>query len=159
MQVTIFRDLTTRQCCSSQSLSQSIQETLWLCSVQSSLSPVQDNTVCSGSEPGQENPIQDSFTPKETGVKSVRRDLRLPLLHGAVSTASPRTTSAPLILGLTTVQWPHVERYCLAMEQDWMLVCNEHESRWMDVWCNSTFDYISAASLFCCSLQNQQWIS
>ena len=28
IQVTIFRDLTTRQCCSSQSLSQSIQETL-----------------------------------------------------------------------------------------------------------------------------------
>ena len=66
-----------------------------------------------GSDMAQENPIQESFTPMEAGVISVRRALRLGLLHRAVSTTSPRGTSASLMLGLTTVLWPHVGRYCL----------------------------------------------
>ncbi|KAI3351112.1 hypothetical protein L3Q82_005665 [Scortum barcoo] len=56
---------------------------------------------------------------KETTVINVRRVLRL-TLHRNVSTTCPRT-SAPLMLGLITVLWPHVERYYLEMEQDWTL--------------------------------------
>ncbi|KAK6323250.1 hypothetical protein J4Q44_G00055890 [Coregonus suidteri] len=67
----------------------------------------------------QENPFQESFTPMETGVISVRRALRLGLLHRAVSTTSPRGTSASLMLGLTTVLWPHVGRYCLGTGPSW----------------------------------------
>ncbi|CAB1337485.1 unnamed protein product [Coregonus sp. 'balchen'] len=42
-------------------------------SVQYSLRPVQENTVCTGSEPDQGNPIQESFTPLGTGEMSVRK--------------------------------------------------------------------------------------
>ena len=69
------------------------------------------------SDMAQENPFQESFTPMETGVISVRRALRL--LHRDVSTTSPRGTSASLMLGLTTVLWPHVGRYCLGMGPSW----------------------------------------
>lgn len=108
-------------CSSSLCLSQSSQETLWLWTVQYTLRPVQENTVSIGSDMAQENPIQESFTPMETGVISVRRALRLGLLHRAVSTTSPRGTSASLMLGLTTVLWPHVGRYCLGTGPSWTL--------------------------------------
>ncbi|CAB1345290.1 unnamed protein product, partial [Coregonus sp. 'balchen'] len=59
-----------------------------------------ENTVSIGSDMAQENPIQELFTLVETGVISERRALRLGLLHRAVSTTSPRGTSASLMLGL-----------------------------------------------------------
>ena len=65
--------------------------------------------MCTGSDMDQENLIQESFTLMETGVMSVRKALRLILLHRAVSTNSPRETSASLMLELTTVLWLHVE--------------------------------------------------
>uniref|UniRef100_A0A8C7CJV2 Uncharacterized LOC109888182 n=1 Tax=Oncorhynchus kisutch TaxID=8019 RepID=A0A8C7CJV2_ONCKI len=63
-------------------------------------------TVSIGSDMAQENPIQESFTPMDTRVISVRRCLMLGLLHRAVSTTSPRGTSASLMPGLNTVLWP-----------------------------------------------------
>jgi hypothetical protein len=89
-------------CSSSLCLSQAIQETLWLWTVQYTQRLVQENTACIGLDMAQKNPIQESFTLMETGVISVRRALRLGLLHRAVSTTSPRETSACLMLGLTT---------------------------------------------------------
>ena len=75
--------------------------------------------MCSGSEPDQMNLIPVSFTLMETVVLNVRRVSRLDL-HRNVSTASLRT-SAPLMPGLITALWPHVERFCLEMEQNWTL--------------------------------------
>lgn len=69
--------------------------------------------MCTGSEPDQINLIQTSSTLMGTDVVDVTRDLTL---REAVFIASLRT-SAPLMLGLTTVLWPHVERYCLEKEQ------------------------------------------
>ena len=101
----------------------SVQETQWLCSVRFSLTlrtkNVQRKTVFIGSEPGQMNLIPVWFTLLETKVMTVRRVLRLDL-HRNVSTASLRT-SAPLMLGLITALWPHVERYFMEMEQNWTL--------------------------------------
>jgi hypothetical protein len=57
----------------------------------------------------------------EIGVISVRTTLRLGPLHRAVFSTSPRGSSASLMLGLTTVLWPHVGRYCLGMGPSWML--------------------------------------
>uniref|UniRef100_A0A8C7JEF9 Ig-like domain-containing protein n=1 Tax=Oncorhynchus kisutch TaxID=8019 RepID=A0A8C7JEF9_ONCKI len=51
--------------------------------------------------------------------RTVRGALRLGLLHRAVSRTSPRGTSASLMLGLTTVLWPHVGRYCLGTGPSW----------------------------------------
>ena len=65
--------------------------------------------MCTGSDTDQENLIQESFTLMETGVISVRAALRLILLHRAVSTNSPRGTSASLMLELTTALWLHVD--------------------------------------------------
>lgn len=78
-----------------------------------------------GSDMAQENPIQESFTPMETGMISVRRALRLGLLHRAVSTTSPRGTSASLMLGLITVLWPYVEKYYLGMGPSWILTASD----------------------------------
>ena len=75
--------------------------------------------MCSGSEPDQMNLIPVSFTLMETVVLNVRRVSRLDL-HRNVSTASLRT-SARLMPGLITALWPHVERFCLEMEQNWTL--------------------------------------
>ncbi|KAF3838704.1 hypothetical protein F7725_010472 [Dissostichus mawsoni] len=60
-----------------------------------------------------------SFTPLKTEEMIVRIVLRL-ALHGNVSTTFLKT-SAPLMLGLITVLWPHVGRYYLDMEQNWTL--------------------------------------
>ena len=77
-----------------------------------------------GSDMAQENPAQESFTPMETGVISVRRALRLGLLHRDVATTSPRGTSAYLMMGLTTVLWLHVGRYCLETGPSWTFMVN-----------------------------------
>lgn len=100
-----------------------IQEPKRLCSVQSSLSMrrkrVQKIPVCTGSELDQTNPIPFMFM--ETVVMNVGV-LKLP--HNVnVSTAS-QGTSAPLILGLTTVLWPYVDRSFLEMNQNWTLKVN-----------------------------------
>lgn len=100
-----------------------IQEPKRLCSVQSSLSMrrkrVQKIPVCTGSELDQRNPIPFMFM--ETVVMNVGV-LKLP--HNVnVSTAS-QGTSAPLILGLTTVLWPYVDRSFLEMNQNWTLKVN-----------------------------------
>ena len=77
--------------------------------------------MCTGSDTDQENLIQESFTLMETGVISVRAALRLILLHRAVSTNSPRGTSASLMLELTTVLCSCVERSSLGTELNWTL--------------------------------------
>lgn len=100
-----------------------IQEPKRLCSVRSSLrmrrKRVQKIPVCTGSELDQTNPIPFMFM--ETVVMNVGV-LKLP--HNVnVSTAS-QGTSAPLILGLTTVLWPYVDRSFLEMNQKWTLKVN-----------------------------------
>ena len=69
------------------------------------------------------NLIPVLFMLMETVVMNVKRVLRL-ALHRNVSTVSLRR-SAPLMLGLTTVLWPHVGRYYLEKEQNWTLKVNE----------------------------------
>ena len=107
---------------SRQPLIQSVQETWRLSSVQSSLTlrlkHVQEITVCSGSESDQINLIRTSSTLMETDVMNVKTDLTL--RKAAFITSLRR--SAPLMLELTTVLWPHVERFCLEMELKWKLV-------------------------------------
>uniref|UniRef100_A0A4W5RTH6 Uncharacterized protein n=1 Tax=Hucho hucho TaxID=62062 RepID=A0A4W5RTH6_9TELE len=71
----------------------------------------------------------------ETGVISVRRALRLGLLHRAVSTTSPRGTSASLMLGLTTVLWPHVGRYCLGTGPSWTFKAGHRADLHLLVYC------------------------
>ncbi len=66
-----------------------------------------------GSDNAQEN-LKECFTPKEREMVSVRTAQSLK--HRAVSTISSRATSVTLMLGFTTVLWPHVERYCLEKE-------------------------------------------
>ncbi|KAI3351497.1 hypothetical protein L3Q82_020344, partial [Scortum barcoo] len=65
-------------------------------------SSVQVNTVCTGSELDQEDFIQALFTLTGTAVMKKRKEV--------VSTVCPKLYRTPLILGLTTVLWPHVER-------------------------------------------------
>ncbi|KAI3351540.1 hypothetical protein L3Q82_020384 [Scortum barcoo] len=64
------------------------------------------------------NLIQTSSTLMETHMMNVARDLTQ--IRKAVFIASLRA-SAPLMLGLTTVLWPHVGRYYLGMELKWTL--------------------------------------
>ena len=68
--------------------------------------------MCSGSESDQINLIRTSSTLMETDVMNVKTDLTL--RKAAFITSLRR--SAPLMLELTTVLWPHVERFCLEME-------------------------------------------
>ena len=74
-----------------------------------------------GSEPDQMHLIQISSTLMEIAVIYVERNLTFTRLQRAVSITSLKA-SAPLMLGLITVLWPHVERYYLEMEQNWNLV-------------------------------------
>ena len=74
-----------------------------------------------GSEPDQMHLIQTSSTLMEVAVMNVERKPAFTRLQRAVSIASLKT-SAPLMMGLITVLWPHVERYYLEMELNWNLV-------------------------------------
>ena len=74
-----------------------------------------------GSEPDQMHLIQISSTLMEVAVMNVEKKLAFTRLQRAVSITSLKT-SAPLMMGLITVLWPHVERYYLEMELNWNLV-------------------------------------
>ncbi|XP_059212253.1 uncharacterized protein LOC131990995 [Centropristis striata] len=69
---------------------------------------VQLNTVCTGSDLDQEHLIQASFTPT---VMNKRKEV--------VSTVCPKLSRTPLILGLTTALWSHVDRSWLVKELEW----------------------------------------
>jgi hypothetical protein len=106
--------------------------------------------VSIASDMAQEKPVQESFTPMETGVISVRRALMLGLLHRAVSTTSPRGTSASLMLGLTTVLWPHVGRYSLGTGPSWTLTVGDTASILVYIYCiEHTFTCYSGFFYYC----------
>lgn len=63
----------------------------------------------------------ESCTSTHTAAVSVWRMQRLGLLHRAVCTIYQKGMWMCLMLGLTTVLWLCVERYCLGKEQAWML--------------------------------------
>ena len=92
---------------------QFLQESRSLCSARSSLRSEQQNSECSGSELLQDNPFLKSFTLIRTAAAV---SVRSALLHTALCTTSPRTSSTTTILELTTALWLLVGRSFLGME-------------------------------------------
>ena len=109
---------TSQLCSISQHLRSSSQEALWLWTVQYTLGPVMENTVFTGSNT-LKNLIQDSFTPMEAGMISVRG--KTTHKHTPVSTTCQWRAWIFLMLGPTTALSPHVDTYCLETGPSWTL--------------------------------------